>query len=103
MDKVDREKILAQQIEERGWSDEDTWSLNTKFTEWFLPRLKRFREISIAFPHNITSDEWHSLIDEMIEGFEIFLDDNFVGDQEKVNKINRALEVFKEWFLSLWW
>jgi hypothetical protein len=103
MDKKDREALFEQQRKDRGWDDSDTWSLNSSLAQWFLPRLKRFREISIAHPHNITSDEWNDLLDQMIIGFETFLEDNYIGDQSKVDKIDRALDIFKEWFYHLWW
>lgn len=37
-------KFLRQRIT-RGWDDSETWSLDSKITEFILPRLKRFKEI----------------------------------------------------------
>lgn len=39
----------------RGFDDSETWNLDDQFYKWLEPRLRRFMEISLAYP----SDEYN--------------------------------------------
>ena len=42
----------------RGWDDRETWDFQESFLKWALPRLKRVKDISIAFPPEFTEVQW---------------------------------------------
>src|SRR5271154_326089 len=54
----------------RGWDDSQTWSLDHSLAKLILPRLKRFQELSIGRPSDMTEKKWNDILDEMIFGFE---------------------------------
>jgi len=85
----------------RGWSDRDTWNLDTTIAEFVYPRLKRFKEVNNGYPGSLTVEEWDNLLDDMIYAFgtsrEIHSADR---DWERVD---RGLRAFAEWYFHLWW
>lgn len=42
-------KFLFQRLF-RGFDDSDTWDLQDTFYRWLLPRLRRFRDVTCAYP-----------------------------------------------------
>lgn len=51
----------------RGWDDSETWDFEESFLKWALPRLKRVRKISIAYPKDFTEDSWDNFQDILIQ------------------------------------
>ena len=51
----------------RGWDDRETWDLEIEFLKWILPRLKRFKKISIAYPPHYTVRGWDVFLEGVIE------------------------------------
>ena len=41
----------------RGFDDSETWDMDSTFYKWFLPRLKRYKELSIGYPTEYNSFE----------------------------------------------
>lgn len=64
----------------RGWDDSDTWSLDTTFYQWFLPRFKRFQELNCGYPCGYeTFEQWDNELKEKIYELEMlikYMDDN---------------------------
>lgn len=93
-----RVKIFTQQYLEQGFSDENTWSLDSHFAELILPRLKRFKEIAaikIDFP-----------LDDMIRAFELYKEleyDPWKLKDENLEIFQKGLKAFSDYFLALWW
>lgn len=51
-------KFLFQRLS-RGFDDSDTWDLQDTFYRWLLPRLRRFRDVTCAYPmHYKNHGEW---------------------------------------------
>lgn len=97
----ERQLLWAQQRQDRGFDDTETWGLNITIAQFIVPRLKTFRELRCCYPVGITSEEWDDILRRMIEGFEeIAKDQTWKMDDFKANM---ALELFKEWFWDLWW
>ena len=93
----------TQQRLERGFDDSEIWNLDHTLAAFLLPRLKRFREATCAYPSELNSiDEWYSILDQIIEGVELYVNDE-TDDKKSENKKERALELIKEWFSALWW
>lgn len=98
---------LFWQKKTRGWSDEDTWSLDFTIAKFVYPRLKRFKELHCCHPIQLTEQEWNLILDKMIAAFEILSDDfkcNMYGSNpEEVEIVNDGLEMFAKWYSDLWW
>jgi len=115
------------QLDERGFSDSETWNLDVVMTEFILPRLKRFCEIAKdegSCPcdfteinaHELEGDEldasharslkqWHKVLDTMVEAFEIHRKDfwEFRPDKEKkMEKMKSGLKLFAKYYCNLW-
>lgn len=107
IEKIDkRYKKFRKQRKKRGWDDTETWNLDHSIAEFLVPRLKRFKKLNNGFPCGLTPEGWDEILDQMIEGFQAKIDSDGVFGDEYTGlheKIERALELFKEHFHSLWW
>jgi hypothetical protein len=94
----ERVERFTRQYLEWGFCDEDTWDLAAHLAEIILPRLKRFKEIAaikITFP-----------LDDMIEAFEIYKEVDYNPWKltgKKLEKFEKGMKAFSEYFLALWW
>lgn len=101
-----REKKFAKQRKRNGFDDSETWSLHDTIAKFTLPRLKRFREITIGCPvHYEHMEDWQKDLDKMITSFEHLTqeNDNILWDNKKTKEIDEGLDLFRENFLWLWW
>lgn len=91
---------------ERGFDSSELWSLDCTIASFIAPRLKAFRENSGDSPCNMDRLEWEKILDEMIEGFEIY-PNHFSWPAEESNKnwskVYKALEYFHKYFFHLWY
>ena len=92
----------------RGFDDSELWSLDCTIAEFIAPRLKAFKEhVEHVGDHpcNITLEKWKEILEQMIEGFELY-PDHFnwpsTDSNENWTKVYKALELFKNWFFNLW-
>jgi hypothetical protein len=109
----------------RGWDESDWWSLDYSFIKWITPRLKELRKNIKGYPSSLYTkyggemgiqndaidklafDNWKSILDEMILGFEINTDDleyhsGKHSTDEKNIRLKKSLKLFVEWFDYLW-
>lgn len=71
-----------------GVSDSECWSLDWTFTNFILPRLKHFKKINVhTHPPDITYEQWHQILDELIWTFE------YMHDEEKFNPMPSVMYV----------
>ena len=62
-----REENFSKQRMERGFDDSETWSLRDTIGNFILPRLRRFKEVSIAFPADLEdASDWENILNKMI-------------------------------------
>jgi hypothetical protein len=89
----------------RGFSDDETWSLDYEMSQWIAPRLRRFKELNCGFPGGLTSEEWDKILDEMIWTFEFYgSDDSFCNpDEELYKRADKGMKLFRKYFRNLWW
>lgn len=100
----ERAKRFEKQREDRGWDDSETWSLDIAFAKWIVPRLERFREITIGHPMGTTEEKWDKVIGDMVDGFKIMIEDDCIPESKKrLKKVTKAIHLFHEHFFSLWW
>jgi hypothetical protein len=98
-------KLIYQKLT-RGFGDDDTWSLDHTAAEWLLPRIKRFREITCAFPSSLdTFDDWAEILDTIIYALEEHLKDEWlVGlSEEERTKVDLGFEYLGKYFRGLWY
>ena len=103
----------VKQIKKHGFSDAETWELDSVICQFILPRLIRFREIANGFPGggDMTSEKWDAIIGQMIFAFEWSLhheDDKYDHLSEQERKTNWlryevGMNQFAKWFRHLWW
>jgi len=104
----------------RGFSDDETWGLFLTTSTFLLPRLERFKEINIAHPMDLTSEEWDEQLDLMIFALRHIIYEEQAncgeGDElkEELLKYNKHIDIWYELkekglcllgqrFNDLWW
>ena len=98
----ERQPIWAKQREERGFDDTELWALDITIVKFILPRLKLFRERLISFPPSITFEEWKSILQKMIDGFEEYERRDEHPLDWDTKKIDEGMKLFVEYFHDLW-
>lgn len=103
----------------RGWDDSELWSLDMTIAKFTIPRLQRFKEITISYPSECGSLEgWYKIIDEIIyalqacayqwgpEKGKITIEDVVYDFGESIewdwDRVKRGLEYFGKYFRDLW-
>jgi hypothetical protein len=102
----------------RGYDDRELRGLDYAIVKFVYPRLRTFRDLqpkrlplhptehdTAGNRRFLTEEEWTGLLDEMIEGFEILMEDRcgLMGAYpHRAAKVERALEIFKNRLLDLW-
>ena len=112
IDKSDkRYKKHAKQLKTNGFSDSETWSLDSVLCKFILPRLIRFKTLNNGFPCALTSEKWDAILDQMIFAFDWSLnceEDKYDKLTEKEKKENWlryevGIQQFSKYFRDLWW
>lgn len=107
MDLDEREVQFELQRKTYGFSDDETWSLDLTIAKFILPRLKRFRQIDSGVPSDLTEEQWHEILDKIIITFDMIVANDSTPtlfcDKEKMKIVDEGLDLFREWFFSLWW
>lgn len=101
----DREIEYSKQRIERGFDDSETWSLSDTICRFTLPRLQRFKECGNSTPLGLTEDEWNIMLDKMILALTLISRNNgaLIWCDEESEQIKEGLDLFREWFMGLWW
>ena len=99
----EREVDFAKDRIERGFDDSETWSLRDTISNFIIPRLERYEEIT----RDVLKREDHLVegVDELLESFKLITRDNGsqIWTKEEEEKVRKGLEQFPKVFLSLWW
>lgn len=108
-DSPEQLEFYKKQRLERGFDDTETWNLDVTISKFIVPRLKRYKELNNGIPAQFKSkEEWDKILDEMIEGFELYEDKWRINtDQNLTNldeyKRKRAVKLLGEYYFDLWW
>lgn len=89
----------------RGWDDSELWNLDYTIAEFILPRLIRYKEISISYGAKYTEEEWSDILDKMIHSFQVITANEGVYydlGQEEFELVQEGLKVFAEHYTQLW-
>ena len=100
----------VKQLNKNGFSDTETFALDSVISEFILPRLKRFKDINNGFPMGLTPEKWDEILDKMIFAF----DWSYNRDKSMVKKANQldkdnyvryqeGMKLFAEYYHELWW
>lgn len=84
--------------------EEKLWNLGQTIIELILPYLKAFKKMKRnGYPSlSNSSEEWESILDRMIEGFEIaVIHQGFPCDRSLDKKIDEAKELFSKYWENL--
>lgn len=99
-----RERKFFCQRFNRGFSEDETWSLDHTIAKFILPRLKLFRSIDIGYPGNTNHYEWIEVLDKMIFAMEKHAIGSWeISDQCESDKVREGTKLFGKWFGHLWW
>lgn len=101
----DREEMFAKQRLERGFDSSELWSLKDTITNFVLPRLKVFADEPCGYPGCFDNEnEWKEILEKMVRAFEISKKDGdgFVLTDKEGEEFDEGMELFKEYFFSLW-
>jgi len=101
----------VKQLKENGFSDSETWSLDSVICKFILPRLIRFKTLNNGFPMGLTSGEWDAILDQMIFAFDWSLNceedkyDKLTEKEQKENwlRYEVGMQQFAKYFRHLWW
>ncbi len=87
-----------------GVSPDECWNLDMTFACFMVPRLKAFREMTCGYPGALSSmEEWHGILDRVIDGLELMSEDRVVYSDDERERIERGLDLFREWIQGMWW
>lgn len=93
----------------RGFDDSVTWNLDVEMAHWLLPRLRRFREVTICHPVTLTEKQWDEYLDEMMFALEKAANhfrenDLSMDEMKKIQaRIDNGLKLLGKYFPDLWW
>lgn len=88
----------------RGFDDRECWGLDFVFAEYMLPRIKRFRQLDIGTPGELTWDQWSNITWKIQRALELIIKDEhdiLTPDEEK--QVEEGLELLVKYFRALWY
>lgn len=114
-----------------GYDYGDVWNMNLWFVNGAVPILEHWIEHGVTYPEGKTPDEWKAILTEMMEGFKLYKtchngegillpEENWTTvkssfglgtyinkhrynlTEEEQAKLSRSLDLFKEYFHTLW-
>jgi len=96
----DREIEYSKQRKTMGFDESETWSLCDTISNFIIPRLQFFHDYVPT-----VKGEWKTEINKMLIAFKLVARDNggqIFTDEEK-QQLEEGMELFKKYFLHLWW
>lgn len=132
-----REIKWAVQRAFRGWDDSQTWDMDYAISELLIGMLTHFKKYNNGIPFSvmddmhkelhdkpyepwesqdtdtpeftkIASDKWDKVLQEMIDGFSIYIRSqdkiwDIEEDKKAIKKMEQSLELFTKYYRDLWW
>lgn len=88
----------------RGYSDRDMWDLGQYINHILLCGCTKYRKDMLGYPGFMTEARWTKILDEIIEGCNIYDNDvdGFVGEPAKKVKIDRAFHLLARYYDNMW-
>ena len=90
-----------------GFSREDTWDLNDAVARFLTPRLLYMAENTSGYPSAFDGEDgdelWIAVLFKIADGFErMTAPDWDEFSQEEITYVEECLDLFREFFFSLW-
>jgi hypothetical protein len=63
------QKVWRKQRKKRGFDDTEVWNLHYTMYQFMIPRLERFRDITISFPSTETVESYNEKLNFIIDSF----------------------------------
>jgi hypothetical protein len=63
------QKVWRKQRKKRGFDDTEVWNLHYTMYQFMIPRLERFRDITISFPSAETVESYNEKLNFIIDSF----------------------------------
>jgi len=94
----------------RGYADCDCWSIDWHISKIIAPMLKQLRDNKRSLPSNLTEQEWDTILNNIIAGFEasqrIQNIDYESGDTEGMQRdmitFEKGMKLFHTFYFNLW-
>jgi hypothetical protein len=64
-----RQKVWRKQRKKRGFDDTEVWNLHYTMYQFMIPRLERFRDITISVPSAETVESYNEKLNFIIDSF----------------------------------
>ena len=81
-----------------------TWNLDLTLAMELYTYLRAFKDIKPGHPACLTEEEWDNILDEMVEGFADYIRrKDEIDFNAEYPKLNRSLNLLKEYWQALWW
>ena len=64
-----RQKAWRKQRKKRGFDDTEVWNLHYTMYQFMIPRLERFRDITMSFPSTETVESYNEKLNFIIDSF----------------------------------
>jgi len=91
----------------RGFSDPESWELDTTIAKFVLPRLEEYRNTNQILPVQFMQEQWNTTLDKMIYSMKIMAMDNYLeyilDHPEEMCKIQEGFTLFGKHLFDLWW
>ncbi len=90
----------------RGYADYDVWNFDHYLAGVIAGGVQKLRDTSIGYPCAFGEDseeaqrKYNEALDEIVRGFKLWAEDDDYNETE--DKLNKSLEVFSKWFVTLW-
>ena len=100
---------MFKQLKKHGFCDSETWCLFSVISQFILPRLKKFKEITNGYPSELSVEKWESILDDMIFAFDWAsrADECEIRNSKKTkdswSRYNKGMKLFGKYFMDLWW
>ena len=79
----------------------DMFNLDYTLSLVILPALKRFRKLRRT-PGRMSVEEWNSILDKMIDAFDIIANGKCWPNEEEEIRVRKGLKLFAKWYTTLW-
>lgn len=94
---------MAYQRVVRGHSDEELWNLNHSVAKLVVAGTSGMLEWGHGYPGELDSvEEWNEILTKIRDGFQVYLDDDWLLDPAKAAKFQEGMDLFAKWFGGLW-
>lgn len=87
----------------RGHDDRDLWNLNHAVAKLIVAGTSGMLEWGHGYPGELDSiEEWNEILTKIRDGFQAYLDDDWLEHPDNREAFNEGMALFARWFEGLW-